>query len=124
VRRSAPLLYILKSGIILEDRQYLLGEELEAFFQLRIGQSTEGESPDDVLERHSLVDVDVTQLLEDLRGGSGCMQALEKLDRLGFGFGVNREVGVGLLELGVKLVALDPAQMAVGEVIVAVDRIA
>ena len=50
MRRSAPLLYIFKSGIILEDRQHLLGEELEAFFQLRIGQSTEGESPDDVLE--------------------------------------------------------------------------
>ncbi len=50
MRRSAPLLYILKSGIILEDRQQLLGEELEAVFQLRIGQSAEGESPDDVLE--------------------------------------------------------------------------
>src|SRR6185312_5331152 len=39
------------------------------------------------------------------------------------GAGVRRQLGIGLFELGVKLVAFDAAQMAVREMIVTVDRI-
>src|SRR5208337_1039803 len=100
---------------------HLLGEELEAALELRIRQSTEGKGSNDMFERDRLMDV--AQFFEHLFRGSRSMQAAEKLDCLDLGLGVRLQLTVGLLELGIKLIAFDAPEMTIGEVIVIVDRV-
>ena len=67
--------------------------------------------------------MDVPQLFEHLLRRSRGVQAAEKLDRFGLRVGVGLQLTVGLLKLGIELVTLHAAQMAVGKVIVVVDRV-
>src|ERR1700722_17019419 len=121
MRLIGLFMWILEGRIVLQYRQHLLREEPEAAFELGIWQSTERECPDNVFECDCLMDV--AQLFKHLFRCPGRMQAAEKLNRLNFGLGVSLQLAVGLFQLGVELITFDAPQVAVGEVIMFVDRI-
>ena len=106
--------------IVLQGRQAALGEQAHVRLGLVVRQVAERELGDQVLEAGDLL-----QPAELLQAVVGRADDLDRDVEVGRLLEVRRvlELGVGLRRLAVGLVAFDVGEMAVGEMIVVVDRL-